>query len=81
MSPSICEMPSHSPSKLPPMTMAKAPNSRCTQPANQRGSSLRSERPRNSAAATYAVAIQKIAVCRCHVRIRLLGKMRSSWKP
>ncbi|CAM5233186.1 hypothetical protein RLIN73S_04183 [Rhodanobacter lindaniclasticus] len=74
-------MPAHSPSRLPAITATKAANSRCAQIAMPRGSSLRSERPRNSAAATYAVAIHITALCRCQVRIRLLGKMFSSWKP
>ena len=50
--PSSCEMPAHSPSRLPTITTTNAANSRCVQPASQRGSSRRSVRPRNSAAAT-----------------------------
>src|SRR5215475_5132479 len=57
------------------MTAAKAAKIRLTPTLKPTGSSVRSVRPMNSEAATKAVAIQKMALCRCQARIRLLGKI------
>src|SRR5690625_1537253 len=51
-SPSICSMPSHSPSKLPQITATKATNKKLAQGNKAAGVFLRKVVPKNKAAAT-----------------------------
>jgi hypothetical protein len=66
-------MPSHSPSRLPTTTSTRAPNSTLTPVTWPAGSLPPTAGARNKPPATYAVATQKMASCRCQVRARWLG--------
>ena len=66
--------PSTRPPSEPATTTSSAPNSTLTPSRWKRGSRPPTTGARNRPAARNAVAIQNIAVCRCHVRVRLYGR-------
>ena len=61
----------HSPASEPATITSSAPNSTFTPSLWNFGSYLETSGPMNNPAASQAVAIQKMPVCTCHVRVTL----------